>query len=182
MGIYVASISDFVKKRSLLVARERTEVEWKPHGEDPRARSLGRDDPKAICSNVLILKSAYFIPTPRPEAPRSGLEGRIQYAASRRRPPGASFETRGFASLLRMRRLGVSSLALTHNRTNFESVTLISPRLPDAPDLPIERNAARLKNPAPNLLAERLEIGGGRGPEIDEKVAVHGRHLSAAMS
>src|ERR1700722_3673246 len=50
----------------------------------------------------------------------------------------------------------------------------------DALDFPLERNAARLENPAPDLLAERFEIGGGRVPKIGQKITVHRRHLSAA--
>src|SRR5271169_2759360 len=50
----------------------------------------------------------------------------------------------------------------------------------DALDLPFKRNPARLQHPAPDLLAERFEIGGGRLAAIDEKIAVHGRNLGVA--
>ena len=36
------------------------------------------------------------------------------------------------------------------------------------------------KNPTLDLFAKRFEIGGGRRPKIDQKVAMHGRHLGAA--
>src|SRR6185437_11812560 len=49
----------------------------------------------------------------------------------------------------------------------------------DALDLPFERSPARLEDPAPDLFAKRFEIGGGRGPKIDQKVTMHGRHLGA---
>src|SRR5271170_2350651 len=52
----------------------------------------------------------------------------------------------------------------------------------DALDFPFERNSARLEHPTLNLLAERFQIGAGGRSEIDEKVAMHGRHLSTAKA
>src|SRR5262245_65075353 len=50
----------------------------------------------------------------------------------------------------------------------------------DALDLPVERDARCLLHALAHGLAQCLDIGSGRGTEIDQEVAVHLRHLGVA--
>src|SRR5215831_14298498 len=50
----------------------------------------------------------------------------------------------------------------------------------DALDLPVERHARRLLHAFPHGLAQCLDVGCGRGAEIDQEIAVHFRHLRIA--
>ncbi len=44
--------------------------------------------------------------------------------------------------------------------------------LTDAPDFPLQQHAALLEHAAAHFLAERLDVGGRRGAEIDQEVAM----------
>src|SRR4029450_6741502 len=46
----------------------------------------------------------------------------------------------------------------------------------DAFDLPVELNARGLLHALAHCFAQRLDIGGARGAEVDQEIAVHFRH------
>src|SRR5580692_4927362 len=54
---------------------------------------------------------------------------------------------------------------------------LRSPRHPNALDLPLELDAARLVHAPAHLFAQRLDIGGAGVAAVDEEIAVHLRDL-----
>src|SRR5882672_11801778 len=51
---------------------------------------------------------------------------------------------------------------------------------PDPFDLPLELDARALLDALAHGLAQHLDVGGGGAPKIDEKIAVHLRHLGIA--
>ena len=53
-------------------------------------------------------------------------------------------------------------------------------RYADPLDFPFQLDTGMRFDPLPHRFAERLDVGGGRGAEIDQKIAVHLRYLRVA--